>query len=82
MSEVTTDNTQAETQPQTDNVINITDLQNVLVVVDLASNRGAFRGNELEPIGHLYNKIAKFVQSAMPPQPATDQTGTESTEAQ
>lgn len=51
------------------NVINITDLQNVLVVIDLASNRGAFRGNELEPIGQLYNKIGRFVQAALPPQP-------------
>lgn len=59
------------TQPagDTNNVINITDLQNILVVIDLASNRGAFRGNELEPIGQLYNKIGKFVQAALPPQP-------------
>lgn len=54
------------------NVINITDLQNVLVVIDLASNRGAFRGNELEPIGQLYNKIGRFVQAAMPPQEQTE----------
>lgn len=66
MSE-TVENTQSA--PDANSVINITDLQNVLVVIDLASNRGAFRGNELEPIGQLYNKIGRFVQAAMPPQP-------------
>lgn len=71
MSDVSVDNTQQQPNPA-DSVINITDLQNVLVVIDLASNRGAFRGTELEPVGQLYNKIAKFVQAAMPPAPAED----------
>lgn len=62
------------------NVINITDLQNVLVVIDLASNRGAFRGNELEPIGQLYNKIGRFVQAALPPQPEQPAEGEPSAE--
>lgn len=62
----------AQSAPDANNVINLTDLQNVLVVIDLASNRGAFRGNELEPIGQLYNKIGKFVQAAMPPEQSGD----------
>jgi len=48
-------------------VINLQDLRNIIVVFDLASARGAFKGPELEPIGQLYNKIAKFVQAATPP---------------
>ena len=48
-------------------VINLQDLRNVLVVFDLASARGAFKGPELEPVGQLYNKITKFVQLATPP---------------
>lgn len=72
MSDVTVDNTpQAQPAPG-ESVINLTDLQNILVVFDLASNRGAFRGNELEPVGQLYNKISKFIQAATPPQPAAD----------
>ena len=70
MSDVSVDNTQQAQPNPADSVINITDLQNVLVVIDLASNRGAFRGQELEPVGQLYKKIAKFVQAALPPQPA------------
>ena len=65
MSDVTVENTQPN---PADSVINLTDLQNVLIVLDLASNRGAFKGAELEPIGTLYNKIAKFLKAALPPQ--------------
>lgn len=72
MSDVTVDNTPQAQPAAGENIINLTDLQNILVVFDLASNRGAFRGNELEPVGQLYNKISKFVQAAMPPQPAAE----------
>ena len=48
-------------------VINLQDLRNILVVFDLASARGAFKGPELEPVGQLYTKISKFVQAASPP---------------
>lgn len=62
----TVDTTQQPQPNAADTVINLTDLQNVLVVFDLASNRGAFKGNELEPIGQLYNKIQRFLQAAQP----------------
>lgn len=78
MSDVTVENTPLTQPPAGENIINLTDLQNILVVFDLASNRGAFRGNELEPVGQLYNKIARFVQAAMPPQP--EQDGQETTQ--
>jgi hypothetical protein len=59
-----------------DTVINLVDLQNILVVFDLASNRGAFKGGELEAIGQLYNKVSKFVQAATPKPPeGTSPTG-------
>jgi hypothetical protein len=54
-------------QSQADNLVTLVDLQNVLVIFDLASSRGAFRGGELQPIGQLYDKINRFLQSAMPP---------------
>ena len=73
MSDITVDNNeQPAVQNPADSVINLTDLQNVLVIFDLASSRGAFRGAELEPIGVLYGKINKFLQLALPPQPAAD----------
>lgn len=63
------------TQEAPDNVVTLTDLQNILVVMDLASSRGAFRGAELQPVGQLYDKINRFLQSAMP------QTSTENNES-
>lgn len=61
----------APTMSPSDMVINLGDLQNILVVFDLACGRGAFRGGELEAIGQLYNKINKFVQAANPPAEST-----------
>lgn len=77
MSNVSEDTTQQAAQQPADSVITITDLQNILVVIDIASNRGAFRGNELEPVGQLYNKVSRFVQAALPPQPETPAAGQE-----
>lgn len=51
-------------QPNPDQTITLTEIQNILTVVDLASSRGAFRGPELEQIGQLYNKFRRFVESA------------------
>lgn len=65
-NEIHVNNTVPEQTP--DNVVTLTDLQNVLVVLDLASSRGAFRGPELEPVGQLYTKINKFLQAVMPQQ--------------
>ena len=65
------------TQPQADAAINLADLQNILVVLDLASSRGAFRGPELEPVGQLYNKFKRFVDAAAAQQTAADPTATE-----
>lgn len=60
------DNVQQEEQKTPENVVTLVDLQNVLVIFDLASSRGAFRGPELQPIGQLYDKINAFLQMALP----------------
>lgn len=62
----------AENQQAPDNVVTLIDLQNVLVILDLASSRGAFRGPELQPIGQLYDKINRFLQVALPRREETD----------
>ena len=62
----------AEQTTAPDNVVTLTDLQNILVVLDLASSRGAFRGAELQPVGQLYDKISRFLQSVMPPAAPAD----------
>ena len=42
--------------------ITITDLQNVLVLIDLATQRGALRAPELASVASLYEKINRFLK--------------------
>lgn len=51
------DNTN-NTQPLT-----MQDLQNLLVIVDLACSRGAVRANELTTVGQLYDKTTTFIKA-------------------
>lgn len=44
--------------------ISLQDLQNVLVVIDLACSRGAIRAAELTTVGQLYDRISSFVQQS------------------
>lgn len=43
--------------------LNIQDLVGLKSIVDVATQRGAFRANELEAVGKLYNRLEKFIQS-------------------
>jgi hypothetical protein len=42
--------------------ISLQDLQNVLVVIDLACSRGAIRAAELTTVGQLYDRIQNVVK--------------------
>jgi hypothetical protein len=44
--------------------LNINDLATMANVIDLATQRGAFRANELKAVGELYEKITAFVKAA------------------
>jgi hypothetical protein len=44
--------------------LTISDLATMANVIDIATQRGAFRGNELKPIGELYEKLTEFVKMA------------------
>ncbi len=41
--------------------ISLNDLQVLANVVDLASQRGAFRGNELTQVGAVFDKLSTFL---------------------
>jgi len=41
--------------------ISIADLDTIKNIIDLASSRGAFRGEELMEIGLVYNKLKNFL---------------------
>lgn len=62
----TQENVQAETsapdQPATPS-LNLQDMITVAQIIQLSSQRGAFRAEELENVGALYNKLIAFLQS-------------------
>lgn len=63
MSTVSTDQTP---QPPAAN-LSVQDLQNLLIVVELASQRGAFRAQELSSVGTLYDRVSSFLAGIAPP---------------
>jgi hypothetical protein len=53
--------TQAES-PQ----ITLVDLQNTLRIIDVAAERGAFKGGELTSVGSVRDKLAAFLEANLP----------------
>ena len=55
---------EAQAAPANVGAINltITDLQTVAQIVDLASQRGAFRAAEFEQVGAAYTKLTSFLK--------------------
>ena len=50
--------------------ISLRDLDQIVQIIDLATTRGAFRGQELSTIGALYDKLATFLNSVKEQQEA------------
>ena len=48
-----------------DTQITITDLDTIKNIIDLASTRGAFRGEELSQVGVVYDKLAAFLSAVI-----------------
>ena len=47
--------------------LNIQDLIGLKSVVDVATQRGAFKAAELEAVGKLYNRLSGFIDSVSKP---------------
>ena len=45
--------------------ITIADLDTIKNIIDLASTRGAFRGEELSQVGVVYDKLAAFLSAVI-----------------
>ena len=43
--------------------LNITDLAAVRSIIEVASQRGAFKAAELESVGKIYNKLSTFLDA-------------------
>lgn len=55
--------------------LQISDLQNLLMIIDVASQRGAFKGPELSQVGMVFDRVNKFLQSVLPASDNTSQVG-------
>jgi hypothetical protein len=64
-----------ETQTQEESPINITiqDLTLFANIIDLAVQRGAFKGAEAETVGAAFSKLVNIVKALTPPQEEGEQ---------
>ena len=68
-----------DTQPES---ISLQDLQTLLQIVDLSSQRGAFRGAELTQVGVIFDKLNTFLTYVAEQQAAAEErAGTDSDES-
>ena len=66
--EVNTQEAQVEQKaPAAD--LNIQDLVGLKSVIDVATQRGAFKAAEMEAVGKLYNKLNNFLESVSNKEP-------------
>ena len=70
--EQTTAAAETETQaPAAESIqLGLNDLQACIQIIDVASTRGAFRGEELTSIGGARDRIAAFLDANKPPEAA------------
>lgn len=59
-------NEKAPEQPQAAPGLTLQDLRILAGSVELGSQRGAFRANEMEIIGATYNKLSEFLKATAP----------------
>lgn len=55
--------TQSATQEQPGAELNLNDLAAIRSILDVASQRGAFKAGEMEAVGKVYNKLSTFLDS-------------------
>lgn len=54
----------APAQEQKDSAdLNISDLNSMKLIIDVASQRGAFKPNEMMLVGQTYNKLTTFLET-------------------
>jgi hypothetical protein len=66
-------NTPAEA-PAANPELNINDLAAMKSIIDVASQRGAFKPNEMVPVGTVYAKLEAFLAAAQAAQAAAPQS--------
>jgi len=61
--------------------LTVQDLANLRNIIDVASQRGAFKTNEFTVVGATYTKLANFI-TAITPAPAEDEAAAEADTAE
>jgi hypothetical protein len=52
--------------------LSLGDLQTVLSILDICSQRGAFKGGEMQDVGQLYNHLQTFIKQNKKPEPVPE----------
>jgi hypothetical protein len=63
MTEENKTEAQQEAAPQQGADLNVSDLAALRSIIDVATQRGAFKAPELEAVGKAYNKLNSFLES-------------------
>lgn len=68
-----------ENQEQAQPELNVSDLQNLRILLDVAVSRGAFKAPELSSVGAVFDRLNSFLNAVAPPADAasTEQQETE-----
>ena len=62
--------TEVPAQPQQQGPdLTVQDLQNLKSIIDVASQRGAFKPNEMMTVGQTYSKLEMFLEAVSKAQP-------------
>lgn len=70
MSEQTTDQVQEAEAPQAGAELTVQDLSAIKQIIDVASQRGAFKPNEMMIVGQTYTKLESFLNAVQAQQAA------------
>ncbi len=49
---------------QNNDDLNINDLNALRQIIEVTNSRGSFKANEMEAVGRVYNKLARFLDQA------------------
>ena len=63
---VETATAQPEMPAQDPNALSLGDLKNLSTILDVASQRGAFKAAEMAGVGYIYNKLQAFLAKVAP----------------
>ena len=69
MKEPVAQTTEQEAASQESTDLNISDLNALKMIIDVASSRGTFKPNEMVVVGQTYTKLSNFLEAVAKQQP-------------